>query len=102
MTPPTIGQIDHLSRDELIALVNRVEQAHQAPAGAHCELGSRTQLDFTRKRRIDMEIKPQAVVIPKETDHLEKGKYGPIFPRTPACYGFTSSFHEDRHQHGFR
>ena len=21
--------------------------------------------------------------------HLEKGKYGPIFPKTPACYGFT-------------
>jgi hypothetical protein len=36
-----------------------------------------------------MEIKPQAVVIPKETDHLEKGKYGPIYPKTPACYGFT-------------
>ncbi|MEU8028817.1 hypothetical protein [Streptomyces sp. NPDC049099] len=36
-----------------------------------------------------MEIKPQMVVIPKETDHLEQGKYGPVFPRTPACYGFT-------------
>lgn len=36
-----------------------------------------------------MEIKPQAVLIPKETDHLEQGKYGPIFPKTPACYGFT-------------
>ena len=36
-----------------------------------------------------MEIKPQAVAIPKETDHLEQGKYGPIFPKTPACYGFT-------------
>ncbi|WP_225826519.1 hypothetical protein [Streptomyces naphthomycinicus] len=36
-----------------------------------------------------MEIRPQAVVIPKETDHLEQGKYGPIFPRTPANYGFT-------------
>ncbi|MDP9868683.1 MULTISPECIES: hypothetical protein [Streptosporangium] len=32
---------------------------------------------------------PQMVAIPKETDHLEQGKYGPIFPRTPACYGFT-------------
>ena len=32
---------------------------------------------------------PKAVVIPKETDRLEKGKYGPIFPRSPACYGFT-------------
>lgn len=36
-----------------------------------------------------MEIKPQAMAIPKETDHLEKGKYGPIFPKTPACYGFS-------------
>jgi hypothetical protein len=36
-----------------------------------------------------MDIKPQAVAIPKSTEHLEKGKYGPVFPRTPACYGFT-------------
>ena len=36
-----------------------------------------------------MELKPAAVVIPKETDHLPQGKYGPIYPRTPACYGFT-------------
>ena len=33
--------------------------------------------------------KPKAVVIPKETGQLPKGKYGPIYPRTPACYGFT-------------
>ena len=32
---------------------------------------------------------PQAAVIPKETDHLEQGKYGPILPKSPACYGFT-------------
>lgn len=36
-----------------------------------------------------MGIKPQAVAIPKSTEHLEKGKYGPVFPKTPACYGFT-------------
>ena len=36
-----------------------------------------------------MEIKPAAVVIPKETDHLEQGRYGPIYPRSPACHGFT-------------
>src|SRR3954467_8479495 len=36
-----------------------------------------------------MEIKPQAVALPKSTSHLEKGKYGPVFPKTPACYGFT-------------
>ncbi len=36
-----------------------------------------------------MDIKPRAVAIPKSTEHLEKGKYGPVFPKTPACYGFT-------------
>ncbi len=36
-----------------------------------------------------MEIKPKAVVIPKETDNLEQGKYGPIFLKSPSCYGFT-------------
>ncbi len=35
-----------------------------------------------------MEIKPQAMAIPKETD-LEQGKYGPVYPKTPACYGFS-------------
>ena len=30
-----------------------------------------------------MEIKPQAMAIPKETDHLELGKYGPIYPKSP-------------------
>jgi hypothetical protein len=36
-----------------------------------------------------MEIKPQAVVIPKDTSHFEQGAYGPILPKTPACYGLT-------------
>ena len=36
-----------------------------------------------------MDITPQAVALPKSMDALPKGKYGPIFPRTPACYGFT-------------
>jgi hypothetical protein len=36
-----------------------------------------------------MKILPKAKAIPKSTDHLEKGKWGPIFPKTPACYGFT-------------
>ncbi|HET9219696.1 MAG TPA: hypothetical protein VFR18_22125 [Terriglobia bacterium] len=36
-----------------------------------------------------MEIKPQAMAIPRETDHLDKGKYGPIYPKTPACHGFS-------------
>jgi hypothetical protein len=34
--------------------------------------------------------KPQAMVIPKEGYFtLQQGTYGPIFPRTPACHGFT-------------
>ena len=33
--------------------------------------------------------KPRAAAIPKEGYfELKKGKYGPVFPRTPACYGF--------------
>ena len=36
-----------------------------------------------------MDITPQAVALPKSMDDLPKGKYGPVFPRTPACYGFT-------------
>lgn len=36
-----------------------------------------------------MQIKPQAMAIPRDTDQLEQGKYGPIYPKTPACHGFT-------------
>ena len=33
---------------------------------------------------------PSALAIPKEGYFkLEQGKYGPIFPRTPACHGFS-------------
>jgi hypothetical protein len=36
--------------------------------------------------------KPAAMAIPKDgyfKDKLEQGRYGPIFPKTPACYGFS-------------
>src|SRR5881394_2086607 len=36
--------------------------------------------------------KPAAVAIPKGgffKDKVEQGRYGPIFPKTPCCYGFT-------------
>ena len=36
--------------------------------------------------------KPVAMAIPKGgyfQDKVEQGRYGPIFPRTPACYGFS-------------
>lgn len=35
---------------------------------------------------------PAAMAIPKAgyfEDDVEMGRYGPIFPKTPACYGFT-------------
>lgn len=38
-------------------------------------------------------MKPAAVLIPKHDDAWEVGKYGPIWPRTPACYGFTIIAH---------
>ncbi|MGA8575216.1 MAG: hypothetical protein WB609_05925 [Candidatus Cybelea sp.] len=34
--------------------------------------------------------KPSAMAIPKEGYfEFKQGNYGPVFPRTPACYGFT-------------
>ena len=36
--------------------------------------------------------KPAALTIPKGGffgDKVEQGRYGPIFPKTPACYGFS-------------
>ena len=34
--------------------------------------------------------KPAAMAIPKEGYfELERGRYGPVYPRTPACYGFS-------------
>ena len=35
-------------------------------------------------------MRPQAMALPKEGYfELERGRYGPVFPKTPACYGFT-------------
>jgi hypothetical protein len=37
-------------------------------------------------------IRPAAMAIPKGgyfPDKVEQGRYGPIFPKTPACYGFS-------------
>jgi hypothetical protein len=36
-----------------------------------------------------MEIKPQAMAMPRDTKSLPQGRYGPIFPKSPACHGFT-------------
>jgi hypothetical protein len=34
-------------------------------------------------------MKPAAAVIPKHDPSWQVGPHGPIWPRTPACYGFT-------------
>jgi hypothetical protein len=40
--------------------------------------------------RVNDWTKPAAMAIPKDGFFKkEEGRYGPIFPRTPACYGFT-------------
>ena len=42
--------------------------------------------------RQDDWTKPAAMAIPKGgffEDKVEQGRYGPIFPKTPACYGFS-------------
>lgn len=36
-----------------------------------------------------MDIKPKAMAMPRDTRSLPQGKYGPIFPKSPACHGFT-------------
>ena len=34
--------------------------------------------------------KPAAMAIPREGYfELERGRYGPLYPRTPACHGFS-------------
>jgi hypothetical protein len=49
--------------------------------GATVMSGTLTNQDWT---------KPAAIAIPPEGYfELEQGRYGPVFPRTPACYGFT-------------
>jgi len=35
-----------------------------------------------------MDIKPVAMAIPKDSQ-FEQGKWGPIYPKTPSCYGFS-------------
>ena len=36
-----------------------------------------------------MDIKTQAMAMPRDMSQLPQGKYGPIFPKTPANYGFS-------------
>src|SRR5260370_8053622 len=59
------------------------------PAGLHKTSGSRRSPSVALSQRNDW-TRPQALAIPRGGYFkLEQGKYGPVFPRTPACYGFT-------------
>jgi hypothetical protein len=47
--------------------------------------------EIERRKETDWRT-PQAMAIPKGgffKDNVEQGRYGPIFPKTPACYGFS-------------
>ena len=59
-------------------------------------MNSRNKLadQFQREKNLAQDekdwTKPQAMAIPKEGYfELQQGKYGPVYPKTPACYGFT-------------
>src|SRR4051812_41192365 len=55
-------------------------------SGAACERDHELALAKPPK---ETEMEPQAVAIPKHSDDWEMGRYGPVWPKTPACYGFT-------------
>lgn len=38
---------------------------------------------------MDIKAQAMAMTLPKDSAKLPQGKYGPIFPKTPACYGFS-------------
>jgi len=51
--------------------------------------GPQQQQEAMTPRKNDW-TKPAAIAIPKEGYFkLQNGRYGPIYPRTPACHGFT-------------
>src|ERR1700733_15763215 len=57
------------------------EETHQGRANS-----------MSSESKTDDWSKPAAMAIPKGgyfQDKVEQGRYGPIFPKTPACYGFS-------------
>jgi hypothetical protein len=58
-------------------------QVNRKPGKAQTMLNTLKEEDWT---------KPAAMAIPKGgyfKENVEHGRYGPIFPKTPACYGFS-------------
>ncbi|RWO03619.1 MAG: hypothetical protein EOS07_33255 [Mesorhizobium sp.] len=55
-------------------------------------LRERKEHDMSNTSKQGDWTKPAAMAIPKGgffKDEVEQGRYGPIFPKTPACYGFS-------------
>ncbi|MGA9951419.1 MAG: twin-arginine translocation signal domain-containing protein [Xanthobacteraceae bacterium] len=78
LTAPVVGEAQGTGTDSPVGATKLA----QADAGVSAQLASRAKAgDWT---------KPAAMAIPKEGYfELEQGRYGPIFPKTPANYGFT-------------
>ena len=70
---------------ETITIRKENEMATQAVPS-----GQSTKSEASATPRENDWTKPAAMAIPKEGYFkVEQGRYGPIFPKTPACYGFT-------------
>src|SRR5690348_8175354 len=75
--------------------------ASAAPAGAAAPPGATVTAQWTppyndaqtsgaQTPKVDDWSKPAALALPKEGYfQLEQGRYGPVYPKTPANYGFT-------------
>jgi len=79
----------------LRGLVTRLARRRSAVTPTDGQPGNQGKRSETQQqeRKTDMQndwTKPAAMAIPKEGFfQLEQGRYGPIYPKTPACYGFT-------------
>ena len=81
LSTATIATAAGIAAPALAQTQNAEQQALATPAAATATVPSPTPADWT---------KPAAMAIPKEGYFtLEQGRYGPVYPRTPANYGFT-------------
>jgi hypothetical protein len=81
LSTATIATAAGIAAPALAQAQNAEQQALATPAAAPATAPLPKTADWT---------KPAAMAIPKEGYFtLEQGRYGPVYPRTPANYGFT-------------
>ncbi len=81
LSTATIATAAGIAAPALAQAQNAEQQALATPAAATATAPLPKATDWT---------KPAAMAIPKEGYFtLEQGRYGPVYPRTPANYGFT-------------